>query len=250
MSATITTSGLGVRFSMDRQGRPLTPVLARLRRTRSVTWGLRDVSLTIEPGEGIALIGSTGSGKTTLLRVLAGILPADAGSVCVRGRIASLLSTEAGLLPTLSARDNALLLAVLTGLSRAEARAAEPRIREESGLGAAFDQHASSLSGGMRARLSIAAANQADPQILLLDEVHEALDHRLRASLRSYAHGLLDSGGIVIAAGHDHPLLAELCPRAVQLDKGEVRGDGPFDDVRRGYLQRVEAGRNGRAATA
>ena len=237
MSTFVRAEELGVRFLFDRQRRGVTPMLARLRRRGAVTWGLRDVSFTIGPGESVALLGPSGSGKTTLLRLLAGVLAPDTGRLEVSGRIGSLLSIEAGLLSSLTGRENAALLAVLAGLSRSEARAALEGLKERSGLDEAFERPVASFSQGMRARLGVTVAEEIEPQILLLDEVHEALDHAFRAVIASRVRSILDDGGIVVAAGHDHPLLAELCARAMLLDDGRVLAAGPFEEVRRAYLE-------------
>jgi ABC-type polysaccharide/polyol phosphate transport system ATPase subunit len=93
----------------------------------------------------------------------------------------------------------------------------------------------------MRARLGLTVADQIRPNVFLLDEVHEALDHEFRAVLEHKAHQLLDAGGIVVAAGHDHPMLARLSTRAIWMEDGAVRGDGPFEEVRVRYLEAVEA---------
>jgi ABC-type polysaccharide/polyol phosphate transport system ATPase subunit len=197
------------------------------------------VDVEIRGGEGVALLGPSGSGKTTLLRALAGIYVPDAGRLRISGRVASLLSINAGLLGLLTGRENAMLLAVLAGLSRSDARATLEEIRDRSGLGDRFDRPVSSYSQGMRARLGFAVAERSQPNVLLLDEVHEALDHEFREVVRRRAQAILAAGGIVVAAGHDHELLASLCGRAIFLRQGVVQGDGPFDEVRRVYLAQV-----------
>jgi lipopolysaccharide transport system ATP-binding protein len=236
----IRAQGLGVHFQFDRSRRVITPGRAAIVRKGAETWGLRDASFSIASGEGVALIGATGSGKTTLLRAIAGILPADEGRVEVAGRIGSLLSIDAGLLPTLTGRENGLLLGVLSGLSRSEAKQMVDQIKARSGLDEAFERPASSLSQGMRARLAFATAEQAHPEIVLLDEVHEAFDHRFREVLTARARETLAAGGIVVAAGHDHDVLERLCPRALLLSVGRVAADGPFAHVRREYLAAAE----------
>jgi len=194
------------------------------------------VGFSIRPGQGVALIGPSGSGKTTLLRVMAGVLEPDTGSLEVRGRVGSLLSIDAGLMGLLTGRENSELLGVLAGLSRQDARAALPRVAERIDLEEAFDRPVGSYSQGMRARLGFAVAEEADPRILLLDEVHEALDHEFREIVEAKARSILEEGGIVMAAGHDHPLLERLCDRAILLRRGEVAADGAFESVRRTYL--------------
>jgi lipopolysaccharide transport system ATP-binding protein len=233
---------IGIQFFFNRHLRVATPIEARLRGRGPTYWGLEEVTLSMSGGEGTALIGRSGSGKTTLLRVLAGVLTPDRGDLAVHGRVASLLSVDAGLLSLLTGRENALLLGVIAGLRRRVVYKAMDDIKARSGLDDAFERPVLTYSQGMKARLGFAVAEEADPQILLLDEVHEALDHEFRAFLQARAHALIERGGVVVAAGHDHPMLAQLCSRAIWLEQGKIRADGPFDEVQPRYLAAVEAG--------
>jgi len=235
-AAAIVAEDVGVRFYFDRLLRVTTPTLAHVRRGVTESWGLRGLSVEINGGDAVALIGRSGAGKTTLLRVIAGILAPDEGRVAVRGQLGSLLSIEAGLLTRLTGRENALLLGVLAGLSRAEARRNVDSVAERSGLDEAFDRPVSSYSQGMLARLGFAVVEQARPDILLLDEVHEAIDHDSRAIVEARAREILRSGGIVIAAGHDHVLLERLCGRAVLMQDGAIAADGDFRQVQQQYV--------------
>jgi ABC-type polysaccharide/polyol phosphate transport system ATPase subunit len=236
MTALVRARGVGARFFFDRQRRVVTPALARLRRRGDETWGIRDVSFELGPGDSVALLGPSGSGKTTLLRLIAGVLVPDEGELDVRGRVGSLLSIEAGLMSTLTGRENAQLLGVLAGMSRKESRAALAGVRERGCLGEAFERPVSSYSQGMRARLGLTVAEELEPEILLLDEVHEALDHSFRAVIAAHVRGIVERGGIVVAAGHDHPLLRSLCTRALLVRDGTLVAEGPFDAVRAAYV--------------
>jgi ABC-type polysaccharide/polyol phosphate transport system ATPase subunit len=236
MNAGVATHRLGVHFFFDRQRRVVTPALARLRRRGSELWGVRDVSISIAAGEGVALLGGNGAGKSTLLRAIGGVLPADSGRIETQGRIAALLSIDAGLMSTLTGRENCLLLSVLAGLSRRQARQALEEIRRRTALADEFDNPVSSYSQGMRARLGFAVADQIAPDILLLDEVHEAIDHDSLAAVVQRARAIRRAGGIVMAAGHDHALLERLCDRALLLRGGTVVEDGDFQHVRRKYV--------------
>jgi ABC-type polysaccharide/polyol phosphate transport system ATPase subunit len=235
-TASIEAERLGVRFLFDRYQRAVTPALAKLRRATEETWGVRDLSFAIGPGEGVALIGPSGSGKTTVLRLIAGVFSPDAGRLQVSGRVGSLLSTEAGLLGLLTGRENAALLGVLAGMSRAEAEAQLEKIKQATRLGDSFDRPVLSYSEGMKARLGFAVAEHAGRDILVLDEVHEALDHEFRERVAQRAEAVRAAGGIVVAAGHDHPLLATFCNRALWLHEGGVEADGEFEEVRTAYL--------------
>ena len=234
MSARVRARGVGVEFLFDKQRRLVSPTLARVKARRAGTssWGLRDIDLDIGPGEAVALVGRSGGGKTTLLRTIAGVFTPDAGTIEVEGRIGALLSVGAGVMSPLTGRENAQLLGVLAGLSVRDARRATPNVQVASGLGNSFDRPVSSYSQGMRARLGFATADEANPTILLLDEVHEALDHEYRAIVQERAREILTSGGIVVAAGHDHPLLEQLSSRALWLDEGSIIADGPFETGR------------------
>ena len=222
---------VGVRFDFDRLSRVLTPALAKLRRVRASAWGVRNVTAAFEPGAGVAFVGPTGSGKTTLLRLIAGIVTPDEGAVHVEGRAGSLLGIDAGLMPLLTGRENAELLGVLAGLSLSETRASLDDVGARSKLGDAFDRPVLTYSVGMRARLGFAVIQAIEAEILLLDEVFEALDHDFRQIVEGYAHELRASGGIVVAAGHDHAALSRMCPHGLLLDGGRVIEQGAFEDV-------------------
>ena len=233
--ASVQTSDLGIRFVFDRQGRPITSGVARVRRRTRVGFGLRGVTFTAEPGEGVALIGPNGAGKTTLLRALAGVYEPDEGDVVVRGRIAPLLSVSGGLLPMLTGREASMHLAVLAGIDVARVRADLEAVRQASELGDAFDNLVSSYSQGMQARLGFATIARLSPEVLLLDEVHQAFDRDFRARLEASARQMLADGGVVVAAGHDLAALQGVCERALLLRDGHLVADGPFDEVVEGY---------------
>ena len=215
----ILVDGLGVRFDSDRHRRPTTPAVRRIRRGCSTVWGLRHLSVHVTAGSRTALIGPNGAGKSTLLRVLAGVLEPDEGRVSVQGRVGSLLAVSAGLMPRLTGRENSVLLGVLAGMSKREARARLEAIQERSGLGAAFERPVSTYSQGMRARLGFSVVEQTEPEVLLLDEVHEAIDAEFRLHLEEYARSVSERGGIVMAASHDVAELARLCDSAIHLER-------------------------------
>ena len=232
----ISAEGVGIHYLFDRQKRTISPSTARIRRSGGETWALTDVSFEIAAGEGVALLGASGSGKSTLLRVLAGVLEPDTGSLRTDGRIGSLLSVQAGVMSLLTGRENTLLLGVLAGMTPRQARSEMEEVKRRSGLGEHYERLVASYSQGMRARLGLAVIERTEPTILLLDEIHEALDHEFRDHVEAYAHDLVGAGGIVVATGHDHPMLQRLCTRALLLEHGHLQADGAFGAVQREYL--------------
>ena len=235
MSA-VRAEGLGIQYLFDRQQRTVSPLISRFRRVSGETWALADMTFEMHPGEGVALLGASGSGKSTLLRTIAGVLEPDAGRIATTGRVGSLLSVQAGVMAALTGRENTLLLGVMAGLTPDQARAEMENVKERSGLGKHYERLVGSYSQGMRARLGLAVIERTDPAILLLDEIHEALDHEFRDHVEGYAHDLLAAGGVVVATGHDHPMLERLCSRAILLRDGQVVADGGFREVQHAYL--------------
>ena len=232
----IEAANVGIHYLFDRQMRTVSPTTARLRRPGGETWALSELDFEIAAGEGVALLGASGSGKSTLLRTIAGVLEPDTGRLVTRGRVGSLLSVQAGVMALLTGRENTLLLGVLAGMTPRQARAEMDEVKRRSGLGEHYERLVASYSQGMRARLGLAVSERTEPRILLLDEIHEALDHEFRDHVEGYAHELVASGGVVVATGHDHPMLKRLCTRALLLEGGRLTADGDFAVVQRAYL--------------
>ncbi|HUK44585.1 MAG TPA: ABC transporter ATP-binding protein, partial [Gaiellaceae bacterium] len=155
-------------------------VVARGRTATSEVWALRDVSLEVEPGEAVGLIGRNGSGKTTLLRLVSGIFRPTEGHIAVGGRVGSLLELGAGFHPDFTGRENVYLNGSIHGLSRARIRELMDEIVSFAQLERSIDLPVRTYSSGMYMRLgfSIAAHIQAD--VLLLDEVFAVGDEEFQ----------------------------------------------------------------------
>lgn len=154
---------------------------------------LRDVSLTVEQGEFMSIVGAMGSGKSTLLSILAGLTEADSGSIVVGGEPVRGVRSDAAfvfqnysLLPWFTALENVRLAvqAVSPELGREAQAARARRALEQVGLGTAVNRRPGQLSGGMRQRVAIARAFAADPEVLFLDEPFGALDALTRETLQ------------------------------------------------------------------
>lgn len=190
---------------------------------------LRDVNLTVEEGEFVAILGFSGTGKSTLLSLIAGLVTPDAGEVLLKGQPVrgpgpdrGLVFQNYALMPWMSVRENVALAVENSGLSR-EARAA--RVQEYVtlvGLAHAADRKPSELSGGMRQRVSVARALAMNPEVLLLDEPLSALDALTRARLQDEFEAIRGRDGktvLLITNDVDEALL--LADRVVPLMPGE-----------------------------
>ncbi len=169
----IVANGVSKRFrSHSERATSLKERFVRRREGRSEDfWALRDVDLSISPGQTVGLIGANGSGKSTLLKVLAGILQPTTGERVVHGRIASLLELGAGFNGELSGRDNVYLNASLLGLSRRETKALFDSMVDFAELAHKIDDQVKHYSSGQYVRLGFAVAVHVDPDVLLVDEV-------------------------------------------------------------------------------
>ncbi|MFV8187534.1 ABC transporter ATP-binding protein [Streptomyces sp. AF1B] len=201
---------------------------------------LRHVTLTITPGETIALMGRNGAGKSTLLNTLVGLVPPTTGSVLTTGvpphRTAPPdLVRRVGLVPQ-EPRD--LLYADTVA---AECAAADRDAQADPGTcralvsellpGIQDDTHPRDLSEGQRLTLALAVVLTARPPLLLLDEPTRGLDYGAKARLVTLLRGLAAEGHAIVLATHDVELAAELAHRVVLLAEGEVIADGPTAEV-------------------
>ncbi len=190
-----------------------------------VITALADVSLTVRRGEAIGVVGLNGAGKTTLLRVAAGHLAADAGGVCRRGRLATLMNLTAGLAPHLSGHACIAVVGALVGHDRETMAAAAPVITAFSGLGDALDRPVGGYSSGMALRLGFSIAAHCDPDLLLVDEVLSVGDFPFRQRCLAHMMALRERAAILLVS-HNLPEVARFCDRVVVLDRGRVVFDG------------------------
>lgn len=205
--------------------------------SRRQFWVLKDVSFTLYQGETLGVIGRNGAGKSTLLRLLAGIYKEDRGTVIRHGARASLLSLNAGFIPHLTGRENAILSGILLGLRKSEIEAKLDDILEFSELGEFFDEPIRTYSSGMRARLGFSVAYQARPGIMLVDEVLGVGDENFKIKSTSAMKQRIQDNGTVILVSHSTSTIRELCDRAVWISDGITQMEGDVEPVVAAYLQ-------------
>ena len=189
-------------------------------------WALRDVDLAIEAGTTVGLVGPNGSGKSTLLKTIGGILQPTSGSVRLRGRLAALLELGAGFHPDLTGRENVYLNAAILGISKAQTDSYFDAIVDFSGIEQFIDTQVKFYSSGMYVRLAFAVAVHVDPDVLLVDEVLAVGDEPFQRKCMDRIRGFQREGRTIVFVSHALDQVADLCDRAVVLEKGQVRADG------------------------
>jgi ABC-type polysaccharide/polyol phosphate transport system ATPase subunit len=194
-------------------------------RARDV-WALEDVSLEVEPGASVGLVGRNGSGKTTLLRLISGIIKPTAGRVEVGGRVASLLELGAGFHPEFTGRENVYLNGSIHGLSRARVRELMDEIVAFAELERFIDLPVRTYSSGMYMRLGFSVAAHIQSDVLLLDEVFAVGDEQFQRKCFGKVAEFKGRGGTIIFVSHDAQAVERLCDRAVLLRQGRVAFDG------------------------
>jgi teichoic acid transport system ATP-binding protein len=208
---------------------------AHVRHMREVH-ALKGVSFVASEGEAIGLIGSNGSGKSTLLRAVAGLLPPTRGHVWAEGEPA-LLGVNAALINELSGERNVVLGGLAMGMTPTEVRERYDEIVAFSGIGDFIELPMSTYSSGMAARLRFAIASSTTHRILLIDEALATGDAEFRRRSEERIRELRDEAGTVFLVSHSLGTVVETCERAIWLDKGVLRMDGPANEVVAAYKQ-------------
>ena len=197
---------------------------------------LHDVSLEIQKGEVVGIIGRNGSGKSTLPRVIAGIYPPDEGEVHAAGDISLLAGLGTGFSQHQTGRENALLYGSILGHSEREMNEKIDEIIEFSELGSFIDEPLRTYSAGMKARLGLAVASAINPNILLIDEVLGVGDPNFREKSKKKILDMVKGASTVVIVSHSFGLMTDICDRVVLIEKGELEFVGkPKDAVKRYY---------------
>ena len=199
---------------------------------------LRDLELSVEPGEMVAIMGASGVGKSTLLHLLGGLDRPDSGAVVVDGRDLGKLADEAlvafrnqrvgfvfqfhHLLPEFSALENAEMPMRIARRAPAEARAAARGLLEAVGLGDRLDHRPSMMSGGEQQRVAVARALVMQPALILADEPTGDLDERTGDSLNALFRQMHRERGLTSVIATHNPRLAAACDRVLRLEGGAL----------------------------
>jgi homopolymeric O-antigen transport system ATP-binding protein len=202
---------------------------------------LDGVSLTIDDGERVGIIGANGAGKSTLLHLITGVAQPSFGKVDVTGRVNAILTLGTALREEATGRENIYLDAELQGLSQAEIEPLVDSILEFAELGEFIDMPVRTYSSGMRARLAFSMVAFVDPEILILDEILSVGDVRFSLKATQRMKEIARAGKIVLFVSHAMSRIVELCTRCIWLHHGRVVMDGDPHHVTDAYRAAVKA---------
>ena len=217
-----------------RRGRSLKEVVVLVSKGRALTdsfQAIDDLSLTIEQGETVGLLGLNGSGKSTLLKLISGVMRPDSGTVRVRGRVAGLIEVGAGMHPDLTGRENIFLNGAILGMSEAELRRQFDSIVDFSEIETFLETEVKFYSSGMFLRLAFSVAVHTEPDVFLVDEILAVGDEPFQRKCLARIKQLSGEGRTLIVVSHDIDTVAEVCGRGILLDHGHKIVDGSFDEA-------------------
>ena len=197
---------------------------------------LRNVSLTIEKGEAVALIGANGCGKSTLLKIISGIYTPTLGKLTVNGSIAPLIELGAGFDMDLTARENIFLNGAVLGYDKPFMQSHFDEIVDFAEIRQFLDSPIKNYSSGMKARLGFSVATMVRPEILIVDEVLSVGDFKFRKKCEERMTKMLEGGTTLLFVSHSIDQVKMLCDHALWLDKGHVIMSGDAEEVCNAYM--------------
>lgn len=261
----VRVDGLGKRFPLGTRQRighpmlreaivrgamaPFNKLAALTRRSRSVdgsrsvtrtvvdhVWALRDVSFSVPRGQILGLIGPNGAGKSTLLKILSRITEPTVGRVEIHGRVACLLEVGTGFHPELTGRENVYLSGAFLGMRKREIDRKLDEILAFAGVDAFLETPVKYFSSGMYVRLAFAVAAHLDPDILVVDEVLAVGDAAFQRKCLAKMEDVREHGRTILFVSHNLPSITRLCERAILINGGMIRKDGPVAEVASAYM--------------
>jgi lipopolysaccharide transport system ATP-binding protein len=204
-------------------------------------WALQDVSFSIDRGDRIGIIGRNGAGKSTLLKILSRITEPSAGSIRLKGRVASLLEVGTGFHPELTGRENISLNGAILGMSRTDIKQKFDEIVTFAEVEKFLDTPVKRYSSGMYVRLAFAVAAHLEPEILIVDEVLAVGDAQFQKKCLGKMEEVGKSGRTVLFVSHNMSTIQSLCTRCIFLQKGKVLADDSTSAVIPLYLNDASA---------
>lgn len=240
--AKITTTDLGIKFRLYHEQAPsLKQYFSGLFQRKSLSSytdfnAISGLSIDIEQGQRVGIIGHNGAGKSTFLKTLCGIYEPTQGTIKVEGRIAPLLEIGAGFHPEFTGRENIYLNGAILGYSTSELKQIEPEVVSFAELEEFIDTPVKYYSTGMYIRLAFSLATATRPEILILDEMFAGGDIGFVEKATARMHSMVHQADIMLLVSHDLNLIKTMCDRILWLDSGKLKMDGKPNEVIEHYL--------------
>lgn len=198
---------------------------------------LNDISLSINQGERLAIIGRNGAGKSTLLKIISRILLPDSGTLSVRGTISSLLELGVGFHPELSGADNIYFYGALMGKNRAQVREVYDEICDFADIGNYIQQPVKTYSSGMYQRLAFSCAFAMQPSILIADEGLSVGDFLFQQKCFDRIDEIVAKGTTFLMVAHSARQVQRIATRGIWLENGRIEMDGDINAVQDAYTK-------------
>ncbi|NMM78790.1 polysaccharide ABC transporter ATP-binding protein [Acidovorax sp. SRB_24] len=234
------------------QRTPLIQLWNQLRGHQGIARGsfhaLKPLSLQVNRGQSLGIVGLNGAGKSTLLQLAAGTLTPSTGQVVSRGRVAALLELGSGFNPEATGRENIYLYAATMGMGRAQVEDRIDSIIDFSGLSDALDMPVKTYSSGMQVRLAFSVATSVDPDVLIVDEALSVGDGVFAKRSFDRVMQLREQGTALLLCSHALFHVDLFCERTLWLDKGALRDSGPTGIVLPRYQEYLDAQNQGSPA--
>ncbi|WP_449384943.1 ABC transporter ATP-binding protein [Candidatus Methanocrinis natronophilus] len=208
--------------------------------TYEVFSALEGVSFSVRRGETFGVIGPNGCGKSTLLKILAGVLYPDSGRVRIEGKVAPFLELGVGFHPELTAIENIRLYGAIMGLSRHQIEGKREEILEFADLKRFESMKLKNFSSGMYVKLAFATAIEADPDILLVDEVLSVGDEAFQKKCAPKIEDIRRAGKTIVYVSHALGSVRDLCERCILLNSGRIVDLGGADWVVDEYYKMMD----------
>ncbi|MEM6450516.1 MAG: ABC transporter ATP-binding protein [Cyanobacteria bacterium P01_D01_bin.105] len=242
----ITVHQVSKQFPYYDRNRPRTIMAAALSGWRRINptdyfWALQHVSFTVDSGEMVGIIGKNGAGKSTLLKLLGQVGVPDEGHIAVGARVGALLDLGAGFHDHLTGRENVVVNGVVAGLLSREVLQRLDEIVEFAEIERFVDNPVRTYSTGMKMRLAFSLAVHTQPDILLVDEHLAVGDRDFQDKCLNRIAQMKEQGCAIVLVSHNTDQIAELCDRAIWLERGKVRAVGTASKIVEQYLNETHA---------
>ncbi|PNH90085.1 ABC transporter ATP-binding protein [Vibrio diazotrophicus] len=215
----------------NKYARLLEWIIPNCKPKHSLAHVLKGINIHIHSGEAVGIIGINGAGKSTLLKLITGTITPSHGTVNISGNVAALLELGMGFHPDFSGRQNVYMAGQLIGLSAEKISDLMPEIEEFAEIGSFIDEPIRVYSSGMQMRLAFSVATAVRPDILIVDEALSVGDAYFQAKSFARIKEYKKQGTTLLIVSHDQAAIANVCDRAILLEKGEVVADGIPTDV-------------------